>query len=55
MRKYIYYVTFKPYGSRDTEPLQRTNKAFLSRKSAEKEAYELRSCGHTKVTINRLG
>ena len=44
----IYIVTFRTYG---TGEFQVSYNVFSKRKDAEQEAKELRSNGHTKVTV----
>ena len=44
----IYIVTFKTYG---TETFQVSQNVFSKRKDAELEAKQLRSNGHTQVTV----
>lgn len=44
----IYIVTFQTYG---TNEFQVSYNVFSKRKDAEQEAKELRSNGHTKVTV----
>ena len=44
----IYIVTFQTYG---TGEFQVSYNVFSKRKDAEQEAKELRSNGHTKVTV----
>ena len=44
----IYIVTFQTYG---TNEFQVSYNVFSKRKDAELEAKQLRTCGHTQVTV----
>ncbi len=46
----IYIITYVAYGDR-SKTVQVFNKFFITRKSAEETAQQLRACGHTAIKI----
>ena len=49
----IYIIQYVSYGDR-TKTAQIFNKFFITRKSAEETAQQLRACGHKSVNIVSL-
>lgn len=48
----IYSITYKPYGSRKEDNTRiKYVDSFKLRKDAERNASQLRACGHTQVTV----